>query len=89
MIAENEGDYALASSTKEFAEILAEVASLFGEPEAQRIEEEVLEEEHARLEEEQRVLKKLLAEAEPEEAKGKTCSGKRAKGKASQRKGYG
>ena len=66
MLAESEGDYAQARSTKEFDEILAEVASLLGEPEVQRIEEEV-------LEDEKRVLEKLLAEAKPEEAKGKTC----------------
>ena len=82
MLAESEWDYAQASSTKEFDEILAEAASFFGAPEGDRIIEEV-------FKEARRDFVKLLAKAKPEEAKGKACSGKRAKGKASQHKGYG
>ena len=72
----------LCTGTKEFDEILAKAASLFGAPEGDRIIEEV-------LKEAKREFVKLLAKAKPEEAKGETCAGKRANGKAFQRKGYG
>ena len=59
---------------RKFDKILGEAVSLFGESEVQRIKEEVLEED---------------GNAISEEPKGKACSRKRAKGKTSQRKGYG
>ena len=82
VLAESEWGYAQASSTKEFDEILAEAANLFGAPEGDRIIEEV-------LKEAKREFVKLFAKSKPEEAEGKACTGKRTKGKAAQRKGYG
>jgi hypothetical protein len=74
VLAESDGNF----KTTGFGKILGEAASLFGDTEARRIKLEVLE---ARLEK--------YANAISEEPKGKACSRKRAKGKTSQRKGYG
>ena len=73
-----------SGSWKGFEEIEADILGLLGNPEAQRIIDEVLNIEKAKNNE----IAELLENAKPK-AKGNASSGKRAKGKASQRKGYG
>ena len=87
VLAENRGEYEWDyNDDKRFVEIKAEAGSLFGAPEWDDIIGEVLEEEN-------RELKELLAksiEAQGHDKPNKSPKdGKRAKGKASQRKGYG
>ena len=73
-------------SCKGFEEIKASLIGLFGQPEAQRVIDEVCQAERQKMKADE--IAELL-ENEKQKAKGNASSGKRAKVKTSQRKGYG
>jgi hypothetical protein len=75
-------DVGVDRANKDFAEARAEIVSLLGQSEAVSIISEVIKEQAAIEQTQGKELKAKLALE-------KACPGKRAKGKASQRKGYG